>query len=87
MKVVLDIKNEMDLTILLPLLERLKIPFKLPQKGVEENKAKTPVAASNAKNFDGAKLETLFKELQQMRAFAKIEDPSDWQRRIRDEWN
>lgn len=87
MKVILDIKDELDLTVLLPLLERLKIPFSLPQKGVEEKEAQKTVASSNAKNFDAAKLETLFFELQQMKAFAQIEDPSDWQRRTRDEWN
>lgn len=86
MKVVLDIKNELDLTVLLPLLERLKIPFSIPQKGVEEKLAKSS-PASNAKNYDAAKLEALFSDLQQMKAFAQIEDPSDWQRKIRDEWN
>ncbi len=31
MKVVLEINNEVDLAVLLPLLERLRIPFTLPK--------------------------------------------------------
>lgn len=86
MKIVLDVKNEMDLTVLLPLLERLKIPFTLPNNA--SGKAATKVNTdTKEKNFDAKKLEALFNDLQQMRAFAQIEDPSDWQRRIRDEWN
>ena len=85
MKVVLDIKNEMDLTVLLPLLERLQIPFSFSKKGTAEEMVQT--RSSTTKNFDAAKLASLFNELQQMKAFAQVEDPSDWQRRIRDEWN
>lgn len=85
MKVVLDIKNEMDLTVLLPLLERLKIPFSMPKNKHADANYKSE---NSARNFDLEKLESLFQELQQMKAFAQIEDPSDWQRRIRDdEWD
>jgi len=86
MKVVLDIKNELDWTVLLPLLERLDIPFSIPQKGVEEKIAEVS-PASNAKNYDAAKLETLFSDLRLMKAFAQIEDLSDWERRTKEEWN
>ena len=88
MKVVLEIKNEVDLTVMLPLLERLKIPFILP-KNAKANVASpdTDVSKqSTAKNFDIDKLEALFKELQQMKAFAHVEDPTVWQRETRSEW-
>ncbi|TAK36330.1 MAG: hypothetical protein EPO28_13520 [Saprospiraceae bacterium] len=90
MKVVLEIKNEVDLAVLLPLLERLKIHFTLPKKAMSNGKAKQTTAVSKqstAKNFDIEKLESLFNELQMMNAFAQIEDPAVWQGQIRDEWN
>ena len=95
MKVVLEINNEVDLTVLLPLLERLKIPFTFPNqesgkkksKSHANSKAKMTGEDSTAKNFDLERLEILFNELQEMKAFSQIDDPASWQRQIRDEWN
>jgi len=95
MKVVLEVTNEMDLTVLLPLLERLKIPFTLPNQdtgkkkstGQKNREVQMPEESSTAKNFDLEKLERLFNELQEMKAFNQVEDPAAWQRTIRDEWN
>ncbi len=69
------------------LLERLKIPFSLPNIEKEERKAKAISADDMPKNFDVEKLEALFNELQEMKAFSQIKDPITWQRQIRDEWN
>ncbi len=95
MKVVLEIKNEVDLTFLLPLLKRLRIPFNVPNPGTIEKRAngkpkatfKTDEGATALKNFDLSRLEKLFNELHAMKAFAQIEDPIAWQRQLRDEWN
>ncbi|MCB0534803.1 MAG: hypothetical protein H6574_16525 [Lewinellaceae bacterium] len=82
MQLVLEIKNERDLAILLPLLERLNISF-----SQTADKPKLPQKAAGKKNFDIEHLEHLFDELEAMNAFAVVENPTEWQKQLRDEWN
>ena len=82
MQLVLEIKNERDLAILLPLLERLNISF-----SQTVGKPKHPHKAGDKKNFDIEQLEHLFDELEAMNAFAGVENPTEWQKKLRDEWN
>jgi hypothetical protein len=82
MQLVLEIKNERDLAILLPLLERLNISF-----SQTADKPKFPHKAGDKKNFDIEQLEHLFDELEAMNAFAGVENPTEWQKKLRDEWN
>ena len=88
MQIVLEIKNEHDLEILLPLLERMNIPFSRIE-GKRQSKAKTSSTAKikAQKNFDVEQLENLFDELQAMNAFSTVDDPVEWQKQLRDEWN
>ncbi len=87
MQIVLDIKNESDLALLLPLLERLKIPFTYPKNSTGTEVSKPEKEAASVKNFDPEKLQALFAHLQKMNAFAQIQDPVSWQKQQRDEWN
>jgi hypothetical protein len=95
MKIVLEINNEGDWAALLPLLERLQIPFTnlsgktAGQAGKNGEAVKSDAAKAeekSKKNYDIEKLERLFNELHSINAFANITDPVAWQKQIRDEW-
>ncbi len=83
MRLVLEIKNERDLTILLPLLERLNIPFS-KTVGKSQPDSSTEIGSTSDKNFDIERLERLFDELQTLNAFDEVKDPAAWQKQIRD---
>ncbi len=89
----LEIADEQDLGVLLPILERLNIRYIIDLPGtngqadptIEPEPAAAP--ASLNKNFDLKKLEYLFDEAHTMNIFADIEDPIEWQRQTRSEWD
>ncbi|MBI5915178.1 MAG: hypothetical protein HY842_07355 [Bacteroidetes bacterium] len=92
MKLVLEIHHEQDLKILLPLLERLKIqvlgmPAPLAAKKNNGRTSGSKKQQLGKKNYDPEKLEGLFAQLKEMKAFSEIADPIAWQKHLRDEWN
>lgn len=78
MQLVIDIKNEKDLQVLLPLLERLKLVYKqLPSK-INGDSNKTPEATQLSDKYAGKLSEKVGAALQQHIA----ESRKEWERNI-----
>lgn len=89
MKLVLDINREKDLQMLLMLLERLKIPYtKLAENTPEESMpAKVVVRdTSEEKNYDSDAIGKIISKIRQRQVFNEINDPVEWQKNLRNEW-
>ena len=88
MKLVINIEDEHDLAILLPLLERLNLSFTYPKdtKKKLQNKHKTN-KISQFKDFNANKIANLFDKLYEINAFAQIQDPIAWQKQLRNDWD
>jgi hypothetical protein len=90
MKLILEVHKEKDLKMLLMLLERLDISYNEVEKEAQDlvDIVNEPSIneISYKKNYDQDAIQKMLKEIKEHNVFEAIENPSEWQKNLRDEW-
>ena len=90
MKLILEVNKEKDLKMLLLLLERLDISYNTIEEAVPKANEGTGESINNdvshQKNYDIVAIQQMLKDIKKTDVFKTIENPSKWQKQLRDEW-